>query len=316
MQPRTFAQWASALQGVLWLGLILGLLARPALGQGVDTLRITEAEATRVAQFTDARAVALAPNGQLYVADAGPDVVVALSPAGARQLTLGGTGTQTGAFDDPADVDPTNGLTLYVADAGNGRVQRFSEEGQLLETLPIGSDADASQRPVFDVSDDRVGVTGEGTPIGVVSTTTDELRVLDADDGVVRTYDAQRRPSGTVGGFGQRGGALQEPVALALDDRDRLYVADRGHAAVLVYDRFGTFVHRLPLPPRPDVQALASTGEQVWVVSAARIDVLETQPPRAVLVWNVALREPLVDVAVRPDALFLLTATRLLCVPR
>ena len=305
---------------VAWaLGLLLGgwfLIGPPVGAQAIDTLHLTARDLTPIASFTDARALGAAPDDRLFVADAGRDVVVALDTLGRRLLSMGETGTRSGEFDTPADVDPTNGLVLLVADAGNGRIQRFSQEGQLIETLPVGrrdpAGGERGRQPTYDMSEDGTDIRSTGRPVAVVSSSTDETLAIDAAANVVRTWDAQRRLGPDLGGFGERSGALREPVALALDAQDRVYVADRGHAGVLAYDRFGTYVGALPLPSLPEVQSLMTHRGRLWVVSPRQFHVVDVRSRHLVQLGHVTLSEHIVDLAFQNGTLYVLTPTRLL----
>jgi DNA-binding beta-propeller fold protein YncE len=262
-----------------------------------------------IARFRDARALAVDPLGRLYVADAGRDVVRILDRDGAALGTLGGVGTRAGEFDGPADVDPTNGQTVWVADAGNGRVQHVSAEGLYLETLPVGpSVLEGGEQRFLDDGRDGAAVQGDGRPIAVASTSGDAVVAIDGRHDLLLKWDAQRRPERLIGSVG-RGDAPQRPVALALDGPRRLYVADRAQEAVLVYDLFGTFLRRLDTPPLPRLRALTVHDGRLWIVCAERVYVWS--PDDRTTTYDPNVEPALVDVAPRGDDVFLLTATRL-----
>ena len=262
-----------------------------------------------LATYDEAQALALDPRGRLYVADAARDVVEVLQPNGTRQMVLGGSGTRPGAFDLPSDVDPTNGQLILVADTYNGRVQRFSEEGQYLESLPIGR-LDRSGREDWSFQDGRDGGTirGDGQPIAVARDENGTIFVLDGHTRRLLAWS----DLGRLGRIGEAGdGQLQEPVALAVGDDQRVYVADAEREAVMIYDAFGTFLRRASLPPLPTVRALTVHRGRLYVVCASRVLVWDHREG-LVAEHPVGLEEPLVDVVLRDRAVYLLTATRLL----
>lgn len=86
--------------------------------------------------FTNPVGVAVAPDGKvIYVVDRGDlgnsdHKVVAFSPEGKELFRLGPRGSEDGRFNIPlaAAVGPDN--TLYVADAGNFRIQAFDAKGK------------------------------------------------------------------------------------------------------------------------------------------------------------------------------------------
>lgn len=214
-----------------------------AIAQPVDTLRATPLPGV---DFLDARAIGVDPFGIIYVADAGRDVVYTMNEHGERLAVLGGPGSQEGAFDDPADVDPTNGLVLYVADAGNRRIQIFSRSGAYLGAVPLmRTDEDVSARVTYRRQDEAAADYSSGIPVAVATSSANEIFAVDVDGGVVRKWDQDRRPAGVIGGIGAGRGVLVDPVDVAIGADRLLYVADRSAESLMVYDQYGTFVRTI-----------------------------------------------------------------------
>jgi DNA-binding beta-propeller fold protein YncE len=311
-------RWNSGGRAAMLIGMVGLLLAVYAQAPAAAQPAASAADVgVTVARFDGATAVALDPNGRIYVADARRSAVVMLAPDGTVKQTFGGPGTRPGQFDAPADVDPTNGLTLWIADTGNGRLQHLSQDGQFLEALPVGEAGDGSgrRRPVFDASRSTDAPMADGEPVAIATTSANEPIAIDAGRAVVMKWDAQRRPETIVGGFGGGRGALRDPVALALD-RDRLYVADRERAAILVYDQFGTYDRTLPLSPDAeldDVRALQVVDGWLWIASGRQVVRSRIDADEETVVATAA--EPIVDLAVGPSDLYLLTESRLLRLP-
>ena len=296
---------------------ILLLSARLALGQPADVQAdATITEAVELATFVEARALAADPLGVLYVVDGGRDVVQKLAPTGAVLATLGGPGTGEGEFDGPTDIDPTNGLVLVVADAGNGRLQRFSRAFLFLETLPVGSvtgsEARLGNASRYGSARDRLGGPGTGRPTAVAVSPSGETYAIDETEGYVIRWDEDRRTTRTIGGYDAGVGALNEPVALAADEAS-LYVADRGQAAIKVYDAFGGYVRALARGLATDVQALNLRGDTLWIVLPRRLLLYRTDG-RLRRTVDVEVGEDLVDAVGAGDLTYLLTRTRLLLV--
>jgi sugar lactone lactonase YvrE len=264
---------------------------------------------TVLAQFEEARALAVDPRGRLYVADAGRSVVGIFEADGTRRDVLGGAGTRPGTFDTPSDIDPTNGQALLVADTYNGRIQRFSAEGQYLESLPVGQTGRRTAGEwTFQDGQGGAPAQGDGRPIGVARDDEGAVFVLDARDRRVWKWSDVGRSQAVVSG---RGGRLQDPVALALGPDRRLYVADAGREAVLIYDAVGTFRDRVAGPSLSGVQALAVHRGRLWIVCPHRVLAWDRREG-VVAEHTVDLGEPLVDVAAYQDRVYLLTETRLL----
>ena len=302
--PRTRRPRIGAVRALL-VGGLLALL-------GPSAVCAQPAGLTEIATFREAAALAIDPLGRLYVADAGRDVVQILGRTGESRATIGGAGTRAGEFDGPLALDPTNGQTLYVADAGNGRIQQFSAEQRYLGAIAVGAGGEAAAvGRRFDDGRDGADVQGTGRPVAVASSDGDATFVVESRENVVLRFDAQGRAERLTG----RAGRLDAPVALALDGSRRLFVADRRAGHILAYDLFGTFVRRLPTPDLPAIRALSMHDGRLWIVSPGRV-----------FVWNpatetghshpVRLDAPLIDAVPWNEQVFLLTERRLLRGPR
>lgn len=217
--------------------------AGQAIAQPVDTLRAIPLPGS---DFVDAHAIGVDPFGVIYVADAGRDVVYTMNGHGERLAVLGGPGSRKGAFDDPVDVDPTNGLVLYVADAGNRRIQIFSRSGAYLGAVPLmRTGEDVSARVTYRRQDEAAADYSSGIPAAVATSSANEIFAVDMDRGVVRKWDQDRRPAGVIGGIGAGRGVLVDPVDIAVGADRLLYVADRNAESLMVYDQYGTFVRTI-----------------------------------------------------------------------
>jgi sugar lactone lactonase YvrE len=76
-------------------------------------------------RFNFPTGVALAPNGQVCVADTGNDRIQVFSPSGEYLTTVGGSGANPGQFSNPHGIVVDLHGGIYIADAGNNRVQIF-----------------------------------------------------------------------------------------------------------------------------------------------------------------------------------------------
>lgn len=292
--------------------LVCGALSLAALrshAQPAPTTTIERTDVQVLAAFEEATSLAVDPAGRLYVTDAGTDAVVHLTGDGTVLARYGGPGTQPGAFDDPADLDPTNGLVLYVADAGNARIQRFARAFQFLEALPVGAE-DAHAQPSYGRQGGNASSAGTGQPIAVAVSDADALYVIDAVRRHVVQWDAPRREPRIIGGFDAGSDALVDPVDLAVDAEGRLFVADRGLDAIVVFDMFGNVLTMLAEGLAARVEALRVVGETLWLIEP---DAVQMVAPSGGLGrrWTVHLDAPLVDAARYGAHTYLLTSNQL-----
>lgn len=296
------------------IGLLLGSVglwgAGPISAQPTPDSLLTIEHVRPLAAFDEATALAIDPSGRLYVTDAGQDAVVQLTAEGAVETRHGGPGAQPGAFDDPVAFDPTNGLALYVADAGNARIQRFARSFQFLEALPVGTPSEGLAGPTYESRSPNPVDSGTGEPIDVAVSRSGEVYIVDAANRHVLAWDAQRRTPGVIGGFEAGAGALDDPVSLALGPDDRLFVADRGRNAIVVFDAFGNYITTYAEGLAAEAESLRIVDGALWLImpdSIQQVSLSGRLGPR----WAVRLEAPLVDAARHDGAWYLLTPDRL-----
>lgn len=263
-------------------------------------------------RFESAASVAIDPTGHVYVLDAGRGTIVKLDTAGLVLAEWGGSGSGAYAFDQPADLDPTNGLTLYVADAGNRSIKRYSREFLHLETLPVDLTPETTGLGGTSGAETKLYETGEeGRPVAVRAALDGSLYAIEEERGVVLNWNSSRRLERVFGAYDAGEGALVRPVALALGRNGEVYVADPGRRAVVVFDRYGTYLRSLAEGRARDVRAVTAQGERVLVVLPDRLLVYSTRGGLEG-VYRVSLDEPLEGAAVAKRTLYLLTPTRLI----
>lgn len=259
-----------------------------------------------IAHFRDARSLAADPAGRLYVVDAAASSVSVLTRGGGTIATYGGPGTGEYSLLDPADVDPTNGLDLFIADLGNGRIQRFSHDGEFIESVPV---------PVGDSEALRRNEVAGGRPLAVAVGPGGALYAVEGERGVVLRWEGDRRISRLIGVPEDGGGALADPVDLAVSADGFVYVADRAHGAVLVFDGLGTFRRSVSGRVSSGVVAVAlapsADGERLLVVGPRSVAVHDISGG-LVDVIRPGVSEDLVGSAVANGDLYVLTRTRLL----
>lgn len=283
-------------------------------GQAGLSLSVSAPDSTttvvEIARFRDARSVAADPAGRLYVVDAASSTVSVLELDGNATAIFGGTGSGDYSLLDPADVDPTNGLDLFVADMGNGRIQRFSHDGEFIETVdvPVGDPAVLNQT-----------ANSDGRPVALAVGPGGVLYAVDGERDVVLRWEGDRRLSRLLGLPEDGDGALVEPVDVVVSSAGEVFVADRGRDLVVVFDGLGSFrrtisgrasggVRGVALAPSTDGERLLVVGPRAVAVHSASGGLVEVIRP--------AVSEDLVGVAVANGALFVLTRTRLSKVER
>jgi DNA-binding beta-propeller fold protein YncE len=173
--------------------------------------------------------------GRVYLAQNGCDTRVRIFDAdGAFYAYLGtGWGASNDQFNGPQGLTIDNGGNILVADSGNHRVQIFGPNRAYIATLGQTGVAGSDNAHFNNPTD--VAVDGSGT-IYVADEGNDRVQVFDSSRQYVRTIGG----GGTGSDFGHFDG--WGPQRLAVDIRNRLYVADSGNNRVQVLDAAGAYL--------------------------------------------------------------------------
>jgi len=163
-------------------------------------------------------AIAVAPDGSLWIADGGAGVVVRRESNG-RCRALG-----EGKLTRPAGIAMA-GQVAYVVDPPSHAVWRVGNDGSVLG---------------------RLGERGTGLgqfnfPTGIAALPDGSVLIVDALNFRVVHLDAEGRSLGAFGEAGDGGGAFARPKAVAVDETGKIYVSDAQNDVVLVYGREGRF---------------------------------------------------------------------------
>lgn len=258
-RPATFSQVAQTTVAVVLAtsGVITGTsLAHDMFRQVVSTARksVTVARAPAIPTFDAGGALAVAPNGDLFFADARHGQIRRLDTRVLDQpVHASGTGVlpppepraTTGGlqFQSPADVAVLNNGDMYVADALNDRICRIDRlTGKIITVAGSGGagfDGDLKQATQAQLNAPNAVAVGRNGDLYIADTLNNRIRVVGAATGVIRTLAGDGRP-GDGGANGDGGPAivahLNHPTDVVLAPNGDVYVADMGHNRVRVID--------------------------------------------------------------------------------
>lgn len=199
--------------------------------------------------FSDPRAISTDPSGNIYVVDAGRNLLMRFDSAGDSTGEVGGYGWGDYQFDQPYDVCATNGIEIYVADYNNHRIQRFDRTLANVATLTTHESNDDSKR--------------FGYPSGVTVSRLGDLFICD-DEGVrivkINTFSTVER---TFGGYGDGAGSLTMPRQAAVGPHDEVFVSDKGRIAV--YDNFGSYLRSIGAGLLHDPRGIEVSDDKIGV---------------------------------------------------
>ena len=197
---------------------------------GVPALWILDSRAGRSRRVTEVGgqpfvspvAVALAPGGQVFLADSALARVFRLDGTGRIQATVADPGLRRPAgvaYDAARD-------RLYVADSAAHRVFVFAGDGQLVAEIGHrGTEPGEFNFPT------HLAVAQDG-----------ELLVTDALGYRVQRFAPDGGPAGHFGRHGDTAGDFASPKGVALDSEGHIYVVEALFDAIQVFDRSGQYL--------------------------------------------------------------------------
>ncbi len=260
-------------------------------------VRSIGAPGTRTGELTAVGALAAAPDGSILAAD-GSNRIERFGADGASLTGWGGTGTDIGRFrfggGRANDAGAGGGLavsgsTVYVADSGNDRIQRFALDGsqgaQIVKpgvlSHPKGLAVRGTRLFVADDQNHRIVVMdtggrqlttiggGSGTkpgqlnyPYGVALDKAGRVFVADnLNQRILRFSTGPSYPyKGRWGSYGTGPGQLAYPRGIAIDAAGNLYVANTGNDRIDVFDRGGARLRSFGRSGRGEGQFNAPAG--------------------------------------------------------
>ncbi|HEU4688198.1 MAG TPA: glycosyltransferase [Vicinamibacterales bacterium] len=209
-------------------------------------------------------AVAVGPDGDLYVADARSHRVSRINGDSGEIITIAGSGATTfdgdlkpavsAALNTPNGIAVSANGNIYIADSGNNRIRMVSAATGLIHTIagtgdvgPLDADdvalgdggpaKDAHLAAPMDVA------VGPGGDIYIADMGHHRVRVIDGSTGIITTIAGNGVPRSAGDGGPARGASLAGPVGLALSSTKGLvtvYVAEYLGGNVRVITRGGT----------------------------------------------------------------------------
>jgi sugar lactone lactonase YvrE len=169
-------------------------------------------EGTNTGQLIFPRAVAVAPDGGIWVSEyAFAERIQKFSADGATcLLSLGGPGRGPGEFNRAEGIGVDAAGNLHVADSCNHRIQVFSADGRFLRAYGRPGNQPGEMSYPFDIRIDNAG----------------RQYVCEFGNSRIQVFDREDRLIEVIGGPGRAPGQFSNPWSIALDSQGNLIVAD------------------------------------------------------------------------------------------
>ncbi len=184
-------------------------------------------------QLNSPHSIALAANGQVFVADTGNNRIQVFEQDGTFVRKWGSKGSGNGLFNAPyVVVLNSNGQAFvsegYVSSGYNHRIQVFEADGTFVRKWGSYGPGDAQFK----------------WPFGLVVTTNGQIFVADRDNNRIQVFEADGTFVRQWGSAGSGDGQLNYPTGLALTPDGRVVVGDYHNNRIEVFEADGTFVRK------------------------------------------------------------------------
>ena len=163
------------------------------------------------------RGLAVNKRGELVVAEYRTSCVSVFTTSGEKLQSFGTRGSGQGQFKDPCGVAVDGEGNIFVADTGNHRIQKFTEEGQFLREVNISSHDIA-----FNTSNGELYLSDHSRQ---------QVVVLNSDLTFSRAF-----------GQGNAKRKFKFPLGIAFDNIGNVFVADRDNSRIQVFTAKGKFL--------------------------------------------------------------------------
>lgn len=218
-------------------------------------------------------ALALGPDGLIYVADTGNHRIAVFDQEGALIRTFGSYGAAPApmAFNEPWGIAVGPDGTVYIADTWHQRIVACTSTGQYLREWGSEGLGEAGNEYGF-YGPRAVAVDAQGL-----------VYVADTGNKRIMVYDSQGTFIRQIGAGGTLEGQLDEPVGLAISPDGLLYVADTWNQRIQIFTREGLFLRQWPVSAwfsqsneRPYLAVDTQGSVYVTDPDAARVIVFDT----------------------------------------
>ena len=205
--------------------------------------------------FANAVSMTVDGKGFIYVLDKDRNEIYKLDSNLNLVKKAGGKGWTSGLFDSPTYIDASSGLDIIVSDGNNYRVQRLDLNLAFISELK-------TDQPTF------LEEYQFRTPIATIVVNASDLYIVDDENKRVVIFPRGFEPSNSFGGFNSPKGRLIEPVKIAKDSDNLIYLLDKASNSIKVYDNFGTYVKEI----KPDkVLSFSIYSGVVYIFDGSRV---------------------------------------------
>jgi hypothetical protein len=231
--------------------LLLNLLTfRPDIS---DSLVLT----THFGDFSRAASISVSREEFIFVSDIQTNKIYKYSREGESLAAFGGTGTGTEQLNNPAAIDASNGLDVFVADYQNNRIQRLDLRLRYVATFDFN---------IYNLTADIE--TQIYYPSGVAFLSTAEIfAIVDAGKtrlAKLRAFDEVTFLFGLPVGVDR----VVSPMKIIKGPGLSIFVLDKELNEVLQFDNYGTYVERIKDPYSAPIISIAFYNDNLYILNS------------------------------------------------
>ena len=153
-------------------------------------------------------------------------------------ITVGGKGIREEGFNFPTQFHVPNRQSLYVLDFQNRRLLKLNVNLKVMREINFltlqGQVPDSEVSDLFP-SAFAIGPTGE-------------LFLFNQDDYKVYKFNIDGRFERAFAGVDYGEGSVNDPCGIAMNSESNVFVMDCEEQEVILYDLYGVYLYRLPVP--------------------------------------------------------------------
>lgn len=204
--------------------------------------------------FTDffhSVSIASDAKGFIYILDNESCEIIKLTEDLTEVKRIGKKGWDIGEFYSPSNIDCSTGMSLYVSDKRNGRIQVFDLNLGFMKS--INTDLE-SLDPKYRCR----------LPSASILINTKDLYVADEDDPKIVIFESSVNPISYFASYQSGEHSLSLPVKISKDSRNCLYIFDAQRKSILKYDNFGSYISSFTLD---NIKAMTITNNILYIIS-------------------------------------------------
>jgi len=220
-----------------------------------------------------ARGIAAAPNGNLFVADTANNRILEFTNDGLSLITQWGgsnPGNARGEFSSPTGVATDHYGYPFVADTLNNRVQRFDDSGKFLAEIGGAGSGEGALAAPRGIAVDSRGY--------VYVTSGNSIVMFDSNGNYITRW----------GSAGSGDGQLSDPQGIAVNSTGTVvYVADTGNRRIQLFAGVGDTARVYVAGPGGTIDG----QQQLWVAPRTQVTAVP-DPGYHFVIWNDGVTTP------------------------